>query len=238
MNKYEIERENIGQILSKFRAYRGLILFPIGLVLMLFPFISSFLKFDLIKARYTCPELDNADFSLWLEFKRKLAGFKAFKKERVFNLAFDSIEDDLDLLQVLRKQVMMRQVMEEVRSVDKIKDVFACEVEYEEDPDFFLLGPEGIDSYLIEQKHEEYCFKEEEENEYLSKKLEDWVQSFDMNNTPVEVMANGNKGYGSFWNILALSVMLVALVSGMASMGLFNVSASFSAKVCLPSDDE
>ena len=49
------------------------------------------------------------------------------------------------------------------------------------------------------------------------------MKVFDETETPVEVMTNGGKGYGSVWNIAALGIMSISLIAGLVMLGLFEV---------------
>ena len=111
---------------------------------MLLPFVESFLKVDLIKARYTCPELDTLEFSVATDVKRKFAECCDLRNEKVLNCAFDAIDNELDILQILRKQCVMKQRITEVETVEKAKDIFSCEFEHEENAE--LLQVERVGS--------------------------------------------------------------------------------------------
>ena len=68
--------------------------------------------------------------------------------------------------------------------------------------------------------------------------MKEIAKLFDETETPIELMANGGKGYGSVWNMAALLLMLVALVVGLILLGLFEVSAQYSAQTCIPSEEK
>ena len=239
IHKYKIERKNIGEILSEFLAWRGLLLIPFAFLFMLLPFVESFLKVDLIKARYTCPELDTLEFSAATDIKRKFADCCNLQKEKVLNCAFDAIDNELDILQILRKQCAMKQRITEVETVEKAKDIFSCEFEHEDKAELLQLDKEGSSQTINnEREAEDYDFKEEETDQGISGKLSDVAKVFDETETPIEVMANAGKGYGSFWNIVVLAVLSTSLIVGLVLLGLFEVEESLKVAQCVPSDEE
>ena len=206
---------------------------------MFLPFVESFLKVDLIKARYTCPELDSLEFSVATDVKRKFADCCDLQKEKVLNHAFDTIDNELDILQILRKQCAMKQRIAEVEMVEKEKDIFSCEFEHEEKAELLQVEKAGSMQRINREKEAEtYDFREEEVDEGMVSRLKDVAKVFDETETPIEVMANGGKGYGSVWNMVVLTLLSVGLVVGLILLGLFEVEESLRVSTCVPSDKQ
>ena len=64
------------------------------------------------------------------------------------------------------------------------------------------------------------------------------MKVFDETETPVEVMTNGGKGYGSVWNMVVLILLSCALIVGLVLLGLFEVEESMRVSTCIPSDEQ
>lgn len=206
---------------------------------MFLPFVESFLKVDLIKARYTCPELDTLEFSAATDIKRKFADCCDLHKEKVLNCAFDAIDNELDILQILRKQCAMKQSITEVETVEKAKDIFSCEFEHEENAELLQVEREGSTQAIQNEKEAAtYNFREDETDGGMAGKLGEVAKVFDETETPIEVMANGGKGYGSVWNMVLLAVLSALLIAGLLLLGLFEVEDLLRVSTCVPSDEE
>ena len=157
----------------------------------------------------------------------------------MLNHAFDTIDNELDILQILRKQCAMKQRITEVEKVEKEKDIFSCEFEHEEKAELLQVDKVGSAHTISREKAAEtYDFKEEEVDEGVTGKLKEVAKVFDETETPIEVMVNGGKGYGSVWNMAVLAVLSVGLVVGLVLLGLFEVEDSFRVSTCVPSDEE
>ena len=200
------------------------------------PFVEMSLKVDIIKSRYTCPELDTLDFSLWVDIKRRFSSLCSLRRERVLNHALDSVENELDLIQILRKQSAMKLQILEVKSLEKNKDIYSCQLEAEEDADLLQLEAGGTTKAIEDKQKGDYDFREDEEQKGVLHYLAQAMKVMDSNGTPVEIMRNGGRGFGSVWNIIALFLMSAALLAGLLVLGLLEVSGSSTTQTCVPSE--
>ena len=232
-----MERKNAGEIISEVLAWRGLLIMPLALVFMFLPFVEIFFKVDLIKARYTAPELDNLDFSLWTDIKRRFARTCDLHPEKVLNAALEKIDDELDLVQILRKQAMMKRGVSELDALEKRKDIFDCEFESNANAGLLLIDEEPIGTKVMDNE-QQFDLSEEEDSSPLKETMSALVKVLDENETEVVVLANGGKGYGSLWNMGTLCVLSTGLIVGLLLLGLLDVDNQFVTQTCLPSSEE
>ena len=81
----------------------------------------------------------------------------------MLNCAFDSIDNELDILQILRKQCAMKQRITEVETVEKAKDILSCEFEHEENAELLQVEKaRSLQTINTDKETEKYDFKEEE----------------------------------------------------------------------------
>ena len=237
IHTYSVERKNAGEIISEVLAWRGLLIMPLALVFILLPFVEIFFKVDLIKARYTAPELDTLDFSLWIDIKRRFARTCDLHSEKVLNAALERIEDELDLVQILRKQAMMRRGISELDALEKRKDIFDCEFESDANADLLLIDEEPIGTKVMDNE-QQADLSEEEDPSPLKETTSALVKMFDENETEVAMLAKGGKGYGSLWNMGTVCVLSAGLIVGLLLLGLLDVDNQFMTQTCLPSSEE
>lgn len=211
---------------------------PLTLVFLLLPFVEIFFKVDLVKARYTAPELDTLDFSLITDLRRRFAGPCELHEEKVLNAALERIDDELDLLQILRKQALMRRAVAELGAIEKPKDIFSCDFEVEANQDMLLCqDPLSASSQCLSPLKEDFNFEEEPPQKGKAvRALTGVVSLFDEVGTEVAIMSNGGKGYGSVWNVGALCLMSTGLVVGLLVMGLTSVRDNVVIQSCVASD--
>lgn len=86
---YTFVRSNIAEILGNVLAWRGIIIIPIAIVLILFPIVEKSYKFELIKARLDSDYINNTSFTIWTDIKRRLSSCfpNKFADERVLDKA-------------------------------------------------------------------------------------------------------------------------------------------------------
>ena len=127
---YTITRNNIADILGNVLAWRGLILIPIAIMLMLFPIVEKFYKFDLIKARLDSEVINNANFNIFSDIKRRLSSCcpNRFHEGRILDKAIDKIDEELDLINILQLQTVMRRQRAEFNQIEREEDIFDCKI--------------------------------------------------------------------------------------------------------------